>query len=170
MTAMSILPDPATLRAIAVRIGLQAEAARTRGTALDSAMAATGWHGLAATAFSILVRPVPGGLNTAAIDLDRAAHALRQLADNVEAILHDLSRAGLDIMGTGDDILTALRDGTDPRTLITHPGRLLHDGVELGKDGVRLVGDGADLVEDVGSGIAHGLGSGAKSALSFVGL
>lgn len=170
---MSILPDPPTLRALATRIGLQAEAARSRATALDAAMATQStqpWHGAAATAFSHVVRPVPGGLRTAATDLDHAAQALRNLAANVEAVLHDLAQLGLDVTTTGDDILTALRDGADPRTLITHPGTLVHDGIRLGKDGARLIGDGDDLAQDVGSGIAHGAEDGLKSLGSLVGV
>ncbi len=167
---MSIFPDPSAIRAIAHRIALQAEAARTRATALDGALAAVDWHGVAAGAFHTLAHPVIGALRISATDLDHAAQALRSLATNVEATLDDLRRAGLDVLATRDDLMTALRDGTDPHTLIYHPEVLALDGIKLSKDGLHLLGDGANLAGDFADGIEGGVVKGLNSLRSFAGI
>lgn len=170
MTTMSIFPDPDSLRARAARIGLHAAAVRSRADTLDSAIAGLSWRGVAADAFRVMIGSVPSGLRTSAGDLDRAAQALRDLAANVESLLDDLSRSGLDVLSARDDILGALRDGTDLRVLIQHPGSLLQDGITLSRDGVHLAADGVDLAGDAASGIAHGVTDGVKSLGSLVGI
>jgi uncharacterized protein YukE len=93
-----LVPDPGALRALAARIDAAAEAARTRGSRLGAAVAATGWRGTAAAAFDAQAAVALGALHTAAGRLADAADDLRRHADAVESVLDVLTgivRAGL---------------------------------------------------------------------------
>jgi hypothetical protein len=106
-SAMSILPDPAELRALADRIDHHATLARARATRLGAAVVATQWHGLAARAFDVQAAAAVGALRLAAGRLDDAADGLRRHADNVGAVLHTVEtmvQAGLD---TAEHLLSA---------------------------------------------------------------
>lgn len=80
---MSLLPDPAELRAIADRIGAHAAAARARAHALGRETAELPWRGRAADVFGGSVAEVVGDLRLAAARLDDAADALRRHATRI---------------------------------------------------------------------------------------
>lgn len=80
---MSLLPDPAELRAIADRIAAHATAARARAHDLGRGTAELQWRGGAADVFGARVAEVIGELRRAAAGLDDAAAALRRHASRV---------------------------------------------------------------------------------------
>jgi WXG100 family type VII secretion target len=115
---MSLLPDPAELRALAGRIDSHADAARKRADRLGAAVAATGWHGRAARAFEGQAETALAGLRAAAGRLDDAADALRRHADNVDSVLAAITglvRAGVagmeELLALPADALRGLGDG-----------------------------------------------------------
>ena len=134
---MSLLPDPAALYAIADRIAGHASAARERAARLDGAVSATGWRGMAASAFDGESRFVTATLRNAADRIDDAAQALRRHAAEVAALIADLEHLGTD----GFDLI---KD-----TVTLHPGRALSDAGHLIGDGVHLVGDVIDSLNPI---------------------
>ncbi|HEV7205716.1 MAG TPA: hypothetical protein VGN18_13990 [Jatrophihabitans sp.] len=80
---MSLLPDPADLRAIADRIAAHATGTRSRAHALGRATAESPWRGTAADVFGTSAAEVIGELRRAAARLDDAADALRRHADRI---------------------------------------------------------------------------------------
>lgn len=130
---MSLLPDPATLRALAARIDGHATATRSRAERLSAAVAATGWHGVAAEAFRGESHAVLLALRSSATRLEGAAEALRRHAANVAAVTADLaSLAGDELRSVGD--------------LVRHPDRLPGDAGALAGDVGSLVDDGLRLI------------------------
>jgi uncharacterized protein YukE len=135
---MSLLPDPAEMRAIADRISAHATAVRTRAAHLDAAVAGAAWHGPAARAFDASALGVIHGLRSAAGRLDDAADALRRHARRVEHALAALSRAAHaagHVLGDAGDILTDV--ATDPTDL---PGDITNLASDVG-DALSSVGD-----------------------------
>lgn len=130
---MSLLPDPATLRALADRIDDHAGAARGRADRLAAAVAAAGWRGLAADAFRAESSVAVAALRSAAGRLEGAADALRRHARAVAAI-------GADLTVLAGDGLRAAGD------LVRHPGDLLGDAGAVGGDVISLADDGLHLV------------------------
>ncbi|WP_375480674.1 hypothetical protein [uncultured Jatrophihabitans sp.] len=139
---MSILPDPAELTAIADRIARHADATRARAERLRRAVAATHWHGLAATAFAATAAGVLFGLRTSAARLDDAADVLRAHAARVARVLAELAKTVSDAGRLADDL------GAGGADLATAPGRLPGDVAGVFGDGLNLVGDGARLIGD----------------------
>jgi uncharacterized protein YukE len=125
---VSALPDPFELRAIADRIAGHAAAARDRAGRLDRAVAAAGWRGFAAEAFSVQAHLATGALRSAAARLDDAADALRRQADRIGGLIADAVRLG-------GDVVELLTDG------LFHPDEVLGDVGHLVRDGADLVGD-----------------------------
>ncbi|HEX3336991.1 MAG TPA: hypothetical protein VHS54_11065 [Jatrophihabitans sp.] len=134
---MSLLPDPATLLAIADRIAGHAAAARARANALGAAVAGAEWRGPAADAFAWTAYGVLSGLHRAGRRLDDAADALRRHARVVSALVQELERLAGHTLGLGADIGRTVEDA------LVSPGSLVGDGREL-------LGDSAGLVVDVG--------------------
>jgi uncharacterized protein YukE len=127
------LPDPAELDALAERIADQAAAARERAGQLGGAVAALGWHGVAAIAFRGEAHVVIAALRAAAGRLDGAADALHRHAGKVRALGADLKDLGIDGARTAED-------------LVLHPGSLVADAGDLVSDGADLVGDALGLI------------------------
>lgn len=135
---MSVLLDPAELAAIADRIAAHAAATRDRAFRLDHAVSATGWTGLAASAFDHEARMVTDRLRNAAARLDTAADALRRHAARVSALLADLARLGADELELAKDA-------------IFHPDQLVPDAIGI-------VGDGYHAVTDFAGGALDRIG------------
>ena len=135
------LPDPAAMLATADRIAAHASAARTRAGQLAAAVSAVDWRGVAADAFHGQAHLVIGGLRASADRLDDAADALRRHAHHVAAKIAELERLVSDLGRTGGHLLGGVGD------LLTHPGRLWHDGLHIAVDATGL---GNDVLEVVG--------------------
>jgi hypothetical protein len=106
-SAMSLLPDPVELRALAQRIDHHAFAARARAVRLGDAIAATRWHGVAARAFDVQAAAALGALRAAAYRLNDAADALRRHADRVGTVLNTLENMVQAGLTTAEDLLAA---------------------------------------------------------------
>jgi len=143
--AMSVLPDPADLVAIADRIAAHAAATRDRAARLERAVAATGWAGFAASAFDHEAQLATGTLRSAAARLDTAADALRRHAARISSLIGDIVHLGADEVGLAKDALT-------------HPGQVLPDAVDVAGDGVRVVGDVVGGTVHALGGMCHAIG------------
>jgi hypothetical protein len=130
--AMSLLPDPTELAAVADRINRHAAATRARAANLGTAVATVDWRGVAASAFRAEAFVTIAALRAAAGRLDDAADALRQHARQVSVLYGDMADVGLD----GVRLLT---------DAVTRPDRLLSDGRDLLTHGSHLVGDALGL-------------------------
>ena len=138
-----LLPDPADLLAVAVRVAAHADAARLAADRLDASIAAMHWSGTAAAAFDALAADLVAGLRSVADRLDAAAAALRRHAYAVQDTIDTLRR----LAGDGASLAQALGRGlldevTDPAALVG--------------DATGLLGAAGHAVSDVGHLIALG--------------
>ena len=127
--------------ATADRIAAHASAARARAGQLAAGVSAVEWHGVAADAFHGQAHLVIGGLRAGADRLDDAADALRRHAHHVAAKIAEIERLVTHLGRTGGDLLGGIGD------LVTHPSRLLHDGLHIAVDATGL---GNDVLKVVG--------------------
>lgn len=157
VVAMSQLPDPAELRALAARIDAHARAARLRADHLGAAVAALAWTGLAARAFDGEAHVVIVGLRAAADRLDTASAALRRHADRVDQVLAAIPgilRAGL---ATVEEIVTRPLEVLDAL-----PGGIVSAGGDI-------LSAGGDVVSAGGAVLSNARGA-VGDALGFAGL
>jgi uncharacterized protein YukE len=123
--AAVLLPDPADLLAIAVRIAAHAAAVRVEADRLDASAAAVMWSGSAASAFDVVAAELTAGMRRAADRLDGAAAALRRHAYAVQDTLDSLRRLA------GDGVWLGLAVGRGLLDEVANPSRLIGDMADV---------------------------------------
>jgi hypothetical protein len=133
LSAMSVLPDPAELLAIATRIAGHAQHIRGGREQVQARLVAAHWHGVAATAFRVQAEATLAALDSAAKRLDHAADLLHVHAQSTGTRLRHVLDAAADGATLGADLLI-------------HPERVGHDLGAIARSGARVVGDTVDSI------------------------